>query len=85
MAEAQEMISIREAAARGIEKVRDPHWHHGDYIKIDIIDGAPGPWLHLYSPLNVRLHGRDPYSFPVFLGWVDLDARSCIPCEPSSS
>ena len=55
------MISISEAAARRIERVRKPIWADPlDHIKIDIIDGKPGPWLHLWCPFNKECNGRDP-------------------------
>jgi hypothetical protein len=31
-----------------------------DHFKIDIVDGKPGPWLHLYAPFNKECNGRDP-------------------------
>lgn len=33
------------------------------YLKLDIIDGEPGPWTHLHDPMNIRINGRDPVSF----------------------
>lgn len=48
-----DMISLNEAAAQGIERVRKPNWANPrDYVKLDIVDGRLGPWLHLYSPIN---------------------------------
>ncbi|MGI9485458.1 MAG: hypothetical protein ACR2RF_06160 [Geminicoccaceae bacterium] len=48
-----ELISINEAAAQGIERIRQPNWSNpNDYLKIDIVEDKPGPWLHLYSPIN---------------------------------
>jgi hypothetical protein len=55
------MISIQDAAARGIERVRKPIWADPlDHIKIDIVEGKPGPWLHLWCPFNKECNGRDP-------------------------
>ena len=55
------MISIKEAAAWGIERVRKPIWQNSlDHVKIDIVEGAPGPWLHLWCPFNTECNGRDP-------------------------
>jgi hypothetical protein len=34
-----------------------------DHIKIDVIDGEVGPWVHLYCPINKVINGRDPLSF----------------------
>lgn len=56
-----DLISIEEAAARGITRLRRPVWASPfDHIKIDIIDGRPGPWSHLYAPFNRECNGRDP-------------------------
>lgn len=53
-------ISLRQAAARGIERLRLQKWACSyDHVKIDIIDGAPGPWVHLWSPMNLAINGRD--------------------------
>lgn len=55
------LISIRQAAARGVERVHGPQWAgRFDHFKIDIVDGQPGPWLHLFAPFNLRCNGRDP-------------------------
>jgi hypothetical protein len=56
-----EMISIREAAKRGIERLRSPKWvTPEDHLKIDIVNGVPGPWVHLYAPFNLECNGVDP-------------------------
>ena len=45
-----ELISMNEAAAQGIERIRQPNWSFPtDYLKLDIVDGRLGPWVHLYS------------------------------------
>jgi hypothetical protein len=55
------MISIVYAAANGVERVRKPIWANPlDHLKIDIVDGKPGPWLHLWCPFNKECNGRDP-------------------------
>jgi hypothetical protein len=57
----EELISINEAAARGIERLRKPIWATPeDHVKIDITKGKPGIWAHLYSPFNKECNGRDP-------------------------
>ncbi len=54
-------ISIEEAATRGIERLRQPQWVTAeDHLKIDIINGKPGPWTHLYAPFNLECNGKDP-------------------------
>jgi len=46
-------MTLHEAAAKGIARVRLPHWADpGDYVKIDIIDGHLGPWGQLYAPVQ---------------------------------
>lgn len=55
------LISVNQAAQQGVDRIRRPIWAHTmDHLKIDIIDGRPGPWLHLYCPLNHACNGRDP-------------------------
>jgi hypothetical protein len=57
----KQLISIKEAAAIGIQRVRKPIWANKlDHLKIDIVDGEPGPWLHLWAPFNKECNGRDP-------------------------
>lgn len=63
------LISLHEAVAAGIDKVRTPRWiMSDDYLKIDIIeqDGERmmGPWFHLYSPMNEMINGRNPVDLP---------------------
>ena len=56
-----EAMSITQAAARGISRLRLARWAYAyDYLEIDIVDGAPGPWVRLYSPMNQEMNGRDP-------------------------
>jgi hypothetical protein len=62
-----EQISIKEAAARGIERVRKPIWvNRYDHLKIDIVEGELGPWLHLWCPFNMECNGRDPVDVLAF-------------------
>jgi hypothetical protein len=57
------MMSLNQAAAAGIERIRKPIWADAfDHFKLDIISGRPGPWLRLYAPFNVALNGKDPVS-----------------------
>lgn len=58
------MLSIKSAAAQGIERVRKPNWANKyDHIRIDILEGGkPGPWTHLFSPMNMAMNKRDPVS-----------------------
>lgn len=60
----RKLISARRAAQLGIERLRRPIWAHPmDHIKIDIIDGALGPWGYLFAPFNQECNGRDPVDF----------------------
>lgn len=59
------LISINEAAAQGISRLRKPVWANPfDHIKIDIFAGEPedtaGPWIHLHAPVNRLINGHDP-------------------------
>lgn len=73
---AENMISIREAAAQGIERLREPQM---DHLKIDIVDGAPGPWVHLYCPTNKSLHGRDPVDIFALGQAMRLEEKCYLP------
>ncbi len=47
------LLSIAEAAAKGIDRLRQPQWADPlDHLKIDIIGGLHGPWAHLFCPFN---------------------------------
>jgi hypothetical protein len=70
-------ISLTEAAAKGIERLRNPKWvTPEDHIKIDIIDGRLGPWAHLWCPFNKECNGRDPMD--IFSFWVDCNAAEWV-------
>lgn len=67
-----EMISINQAAAQGVDKLRLPIWASPeDYLKIDIIDGKAGPWGHLYSPINEAINGKNPVDMLLLEGRDD--------------
>lgn len=79
----ENMLSINEAAGRGIDKLRKPVWAHPEaYVKIDIIDGQAGPWLHLHVPgepakdlLGVMQGSYDEECFvPLDAALTDTDA-----------
>jgi len=70
------MISINEAVAQGVTKVRKPLWANPeDYLQLDIIDGKLGPWTHLYSSLNEKIGEPNPQDI-LFTGVGDLDESS---------
>ena len=80
----ESLISLVEAAAKGIERVRDPCWADPlDHLNIDIIRGDRlGPWLHLYCPMNKSLNGKDPYNFiPAIDTSVDIHRQAFVPYE----
>lgn len=70
-----ELLSIVEAAALGIDRLRMPQWADpNDYLKIDIVDGKPGPWGHLYSPINELVNGKNPIDL-LLVGYADLNHK----------
>lgn len=76
----EELISIVDAAAKGIKRVRQPIWADPmDHIKIDIIGGAPGPWLHLFGPFNKECNGRDPVDLLWPVWPLDVKAAEFVP------
>lgn len=79
---ARSLLSINQAAAWGIDRVRRPIWANPlDHLKIDIIDGQPGPWLHLFAPFNKECNGRDPVDILAIIGPppIDLDEAVFVP------
>jgi hypothetical protein len=69
-----DLISIREAAASGIDRIRKPVWScRGDHLKLDIIDGQSGPWVHFFAPINKPLFQNDPMD--IIVSSLDLDAK----------
>lgn len=83
------LISINQAAAMGIDRLRQPRWANlEDYLKIDIIDGKAGPWGHLYSPANEAVNGRNPVDMLLLQGRDDavfIDAASAQTSPPGTA
>ncbi len=76
--ENMELISVTQAAKQGVARLRKPIWANKmDHLKIDIIDGTPGPWLHMYCPFNKECNGRDPVDI-LGIG-SDYDAKEFEP------
>ena len=78
------MISMNEAAAKGIERLRKPSWSDPfDHIKIDIFEGKPGPWMHLYAPFNLECNKRDPVDilWSIQFGKESADSVEFVPYE----
>ncbi len=75
-----EMISIKEAAKLGIERVRRPIWADPlDHLKLAIIKGDLGPWVKLYAPFNKECNGRDPVEMLIFQ--LDTDKQAYVAYE----
>ena len=73
------LISLNEAAANGIDRLRKPEWAQAeDHLKIDAIDGRLGPWVHLYAPFNLKCNGRDPVDVLVVI-WGDPAEKEWLP------
>jgi hypothetical protein len=71
---ARRLISINEAVKLGAPRLRKPVWANPlDHLKIDIVDGRLGPWLHLYCPFNKPLNGRDPVDMMALQHRASLD------------
>jgi hypothetical protein len=61
MSEEAALLSIADAAAKGIGLLRSQKWTNPlSHLRIDILDGKPGPWVHLYDPMNVAINKKDP-------------------------
>lgn len=72
-----ELLSLRQAAERGIDRLRIPKWAQPEeHLKIDIFDGIVGLWLHLFSPFNTECNGRDPVN--ILVTQVDLDVAEYV-------
>lgn len=74
------MISLKEAAEKGIKRVRKPVWADQlDHLEISIVDGVLGVWGRLYAPFNKECNGRDPVEF--LLVQTDCDAAEYEPYD----
>lgn len=81
-----DLVSINEAAKRGIAKLRLDRWANPeDHIKIDVgSDGTLGPWVRLYSPANEILGQRNPQELLIWL-IGDLNEAVWRPYSPKES
>ncbi len=87
------LISIREAAHRGITKVRLDKWTNpDDYMELTIVDGLLGPWVKLWSPINEVIGATNPQKLLItMLGDLDDPCWRALPrdlvhpkpCAPS--
>lgn len=72
------LISCNQAAKLGVKRLRKPIWSHPlDHVKIDIIEGDLGPWMHMFSPFNESFNGRDPIDilWITMPDWANPDAE----------
>ncbi|MGI4793759.1 MAG: hypothetical protein ACRYG8_06660 [Janthinobacterium lividum] len=77
--ESPELLSIFDAAERGIERLRQTNWTNPlDHIKLDIIDGKPGPWVHLWCPFNKECNGCDPLDLLITMWGVNTRDRCLV-------
>lgn len=77
-----ELISINDAVKLGIERIRKPMWSDPlDHVKIDIIDGQLGPWIHLFSPENKMFNGKDPIDIPTITDRFLADDKDYAPYD----
>lgn len=73
----KQLLSIKEAEAQGIERVRKPIWANPlDHLHIKPY-AAPGIWTHLYCPFNQECNKRDPVEILRFQ--LDLNAKEYEP------
>lgn len=76
-AENVSLLTLREAAAEGIERLRRPIWAHPmDHIRMSARAGTVPLFIYLFCPFNQECNGRDPVE--IFLGGpigYDIDER----------
>lgn len=78
----QELMSINEAIANGICLLRKPVWAFPEeHIKIDIVDGQLGPWIHLYSPSNMTLNRRNPVNLLIVEMELNYGKKEWVPFQ----
>jgi hypothetical protein len=76
------LISLNEAVAGGVERLRMPHWKDPrDHVRIDIVDGRLGPMFHLHSPLNEAMDLENPATLPWTAMRVDPDRKLYVPWD----
>lgn len=71
---ARRLISINEAVKLGHPRLRKLIWANPfDHIKLDLIDGVMGPWIHLFAPFNKECNGHDPVDILAFSQRASFD------------
>lgn len=75
------MISINQAVAQGITRLRMPRWAPTDaYLLLSIIDGKVGLWCKLYSRTEQQAIGEPTPQ--LFLSYNVADSGDCEAYEP---
>lgn len=69
----EKLLSINEAVAQGITRVRKPVWAE----PLDQLHIGPGIWMHLYCPSNKEINGRDPVDIMKIC--CDMDEKAWLP------
>jgi hypothetical protein len=83
------LISIDNAAAAGICRLRQPQWANPlDHIKLDLLVHPEtkqwmgrGPWAHLWAPFNKECNGRDPVDVLIIPASASLKQMTIDPDE----
>lgn len=52
-------MTLDEAAAQGINRVRKPNWPPDVYANFTILDGVRGPWLYLFNRKQQEESGKE--------------------------
>jgi hypothetical protein len=57
-----ELISIKEAEARGFTRLRLGNWSNpDDYVEFTLTEHGFGPWVKLWSPANEIAGNQNPH------------------------
>lgn len=75
MADHPKLMSLHEAKAAGIVRVRRPIWSNAmDHLELTVLPGGDlGPWVKLWCPFNLECNGKDPMQL---LAGLDLSTDS---------
>lgn len=79
------LISIDDAIASGVFKLRLPHWAlPTDHIELAPVSGGVGPWVKLWSETNERIGEKNPHQFLITElnrakpEWLPYDAAAAM-------
>lgn len=71
-----ELMSVNDAARLGRKRFRLDKWANDfDHFEIDIIDGKPGPWVKLWSPINASVCEQENPQKMLILALGDLNEK----------